>query len=252
MSVRQFLSGLLFTWALLTVQVCAAGESGSVDLKILVYGASGKVGSHVVEEALNRGHRVTAVSRDPSKIARVHEGLSVVRGDVLDPASVAGLVEGHDIVIVSVRGIAGNSKNPADAVPFLAAQNVVDALRAMAPGASRLIHVGGAGSLEVAPGVLLADRLPKLFMPKSLELEIAGQILTLEHLRNVGDVNWTYATPPRSFTPGKRTGEFRIGGDQLMEDAKGKSRISRADFAVALIDEAESAAYILQRFSVAY
>ena len=154
--------------------------------------------------------------------------------------------------MVSVRGIAGNSKDPADAVVRLAAGNVVDALREPGNETGRLIHVGGAGSLELEPGVLLADRLPRIFMPKSLELEVTGQILTLDYLRTVSDVNWTYATPPRSFTNGKRTGSYRIGGDRLMEDAKGKSRISRADFAVALIDEAENAAHVRQRFSVAY
>lgn len=236
---------------LFTVEINAADRDPD-SLNILVYGASGKVGRHVVDEALNRGHRVTAVSRDPAKISQVHDRLSVAQGDVLNPDSVASLVSGQDVVIVSVRGIAGNSKDPADAVPRLAAANAVAALREPGNETGRLIHVGGAGSLEVAPGVLLADRLPKLFMPKSLELEIAGQILTLEYLRTVDDVNWTYVTPPRSFTPGKRTGTYRVGGEQLMEDANGKSRISRADFAVALLDEAENAAHVRQRFSVAY
>lgn len=241
----------LISLVLLTVDV-SADEMGADSLKILVYGASGKVGSHVVDEALNRGHRVTAVSRDPAKIPQTHDRLSVVRGDVLKPDSVADLVSGQNVVIVSVRGIAGNSRDPSDAVPRLAAENVVNALREMVIDAPRLIHVGGAGSLEIKPGVLLADRLPKLFMPKNLELEIAGQVLTLAYLRGVTDVSWTYATPARNFTNGKRTGVFRIGGDQLMEDPRGRSQISRADFAVALIDEAENAAFIRQRFSVAY
>ena len=241
-----FISLLLFT-----VEISAA-DMGADSLNILVYGASGKVGNHVVDEALNRGHRVTAVSRDPARISRVHDRLLIARGDVLDPDSVASLVAGQDVVIVSVRGIAGNSKDPADAVPRLAAANVVTALREPGNETGRLIHVGGAGSLELKPGVLLADRLPKIFMPKSLELEIAGQILTLEYLRTVSDVNWTYATPPRSFTNGRRTDSYRTGGDRLMEDAQGRSRISRADFAVALIDEAENAAHVRQRFSVAY
>lgn len=250
----KYLSGYFCAFislVLFTVEISAA-DMGSGGLNILVYGASGKVGKHVVDEALNRGHRVTAVSRDPARISRVHDRLSVERGDVLKPDSVARLVSAHDVVIVSVRGIAGNSKDPADAIPRLAAANVVAALREPGNETSRLIHVGGAGSLELEPGVLLADRLPKIFMPKNLELEIAGQVLTLNYLRTLDDVYWTYITPPRSFTPGRRTGTFRIGGDQLMEDANGKSRISRADFAVALIDEAENAAFIRQRFSVAY
>jgi hypothetical protein len=112
--------------------------------------------------------------------------------------------------------------------------------------------VGGSGSLEVEPGVVYADKLPKVLLPKNLELEIAGQVLALDYLRTVTDVEWSYATPAKNFTNGARTGVFRIGGDQLLEDSRGRSRISRADFAVALIDEAENADYIRQRFSVVY
>ena len=115
-----------------------------------------------------------------------------------------------------------------------------------------MIHVGGSGSLEVEPGVLYADKIPKLFLPKSLELEIEGQVLALEYLRTVTDIDWSYATPEKNFTNAKRTGVFRVGGDALLEDQRGKSRISRADFAVALIDEAEKAEHSRQRFSVAY
>ena len=106
--------------------------------------------------------------------------------------------------------------------------------------------------LEVGGGELYADKLPKLFLPKGLELEIQGQVLALEYLRNTDDVAWSYATPPKNFTNGERTGNFRVGGDQLMEDERGKSRISRADFAVAILDEAELELYTGQRFSVAY
>jgi putative NADH-flavin reductase len=135
---------------------------------------------------------------------------------------------------------------------YIAVQNIVTHLRIIGDGAARLIHVGGSGSLEVEPGVLYADRIPNMFLPKSLELEIQGQILTLEYLRTVSDVDWSYATPAKNFTNGERTGDFRIGGDAVMEDERGKSRISRADFAVALLDEAELARHVQKRFSVAY
>ncbi len=230
----------------------AVENAGSDSLKILVYGASGKIGKHVVDEALNRGHLVTAVSRDPSRITQIHDNLSAVQGDILDPESVASLVADQDVVIISVRGIVGKSKDPNDTVPLIGVEKVVKALRDIGYGAPRLIHVGGSGSLEVEPGVLYADKLPKVFLPKSLEVEIAGQVLVLEYLRTVTDVGWSYATPAKNFTNGKRTGTFRIGGDQLLEDSHGKSRISRADFAVALIDEAENAQHVQQRFSGAY
>jgi len=230
----------------------AAEETASDSLKILVYGATGKIGKHVVDEALNRGHMVTAVSRDPSRITQVHHNLSAVQGDILDSESVASLAVDQDVVIISVRGVAGKSKDPNDAIQRIAVEKVVTVLRAIDDHAPRLIHVGGSGSLEVEPGVLYADKLPKVFLPKRLEVEIAGQVLALEYLRTVTDVGWSYATPAKNFTNGKRTGVFRIGGDQLLEDSRGRSRISRADFAVALIDEAENAEHLQQRFSVAY
>lgn len=226
-----------------------AGQPGEI-LDILVYGATGKVGRHIVDEALARGHRVTAVSRDPSAIDRERGNLDVVQGDILETASVAALVADRDIVVVSVRGVAGD--RPEDAVAYLGANNVVEAMRQGESHATRLIHVGGAGSLEVEPGILLEEKLPKLFMPKSLELEIAGQVLALAYLRGVDDVAWTYITPPRYFTRGRRTGVYRIGGDQVMGNKNGQSRISRADFAVALVDEAENAEFVGRRFSVAY
>ena len=138
------------------------GDNGESSLNILVYGASGKVGQHIVDEALGRGHTVTAVSRDPSRIVRNHENLVTARGDILDPDSVAGLVDGHDIIVVSVRGVVGDSGDPSETVVFRGVDNVVKALRTIGAGAPRLIHVGGAGSLEIEPGVLLADRLRTL------------------------------------------------------------------------------------------
>ena len=253
--MRKLLSICCFT--VLTLVLCVtpghvASQPESNNFKILIYGATGKVGSLAVIEALNRGHVVTAVSRDPSRITRVHDNLSAVRGDVLDLESIASLVADQDVVIISVRGVLGKSKNPDDAVPFIAVRNLVSVLRDIGDTAPRLIHVGGSGSLEVKPGVVYADTLPMLFIPRTLQTEIEGQVLALDYLRSVTDVNWSYATPAKNFTNGKRTGVFRIGGDQLLESPGGRSRISRADFAVALVDEVETAAHIRQRFSVVY
>jgi len=208
----------------LGVSVAHADDTGS--LNILVYGATGKIGSLVVDEALNRGHAVTAVSRDLAKIKQSHQNLAAVKGDLLDTDSIASLVDGQDVVIISVRGIIGKSKKPESAIQRIAVEKVVNVLRDLGDSAPRLIHVGGSGSLEVAPGVLYADKLPKMFIPKNLELEIRGQVLALEFLRTIDDVKWSYATPAKNFTNAARTGEFRLGGDQLMENAKGKSRIS--------------------------
>lgn len=241
--------------ALLTILAlwlsAGAARAGEV-LDIVIYGATGEVGSHVVREALDRDHHVTAVSRHPSTVETRHDNLAVVKGDLLDKASIAATVAGKDVVILSVRGVIGDSGAPESALQFIAAETLVDVLFRMGDSAPRLLHVGGAGSLEVAPGVLFAEKLPKILLPKNLEIEILGQILALEFYRKVDDVNWTYVTPPKKFTNGPRTGAFRIGGDKALEDDRGRCRLSRADFAVALIDEAEQANYPRQRISVAY
>ena len=223
----------------------------SDSLKVIVYGASGRVGSRVVNEALNRGHKVTAVSRDPGRIGKRHDRLTAVKGDIVEPESVATLVAGHDVVVVSVRGNIDGSKDPEKTVQRIAAEILVGTLRDMGESAPRLIYVGGAGSLEVKPGVLYADGLP-FFMPGFIRQEIRGHVLTLDYLRTIEDVKWTYISPAKKFGPGKRTGNYRTGGDQMFFDEKGKSKISMEDFAVALIDEAENSNHVRERFSVAY
>jgi len=236
----------------LAVLLAASIGRAQQTLNIVVYGATGEIGSHIVNEALQRGHRVSAVSRNPAQIEMQHANLSAVRGDLLDEASVGSIVAGKDVVILSVRGVIGDSGTPQSALQFIAAEMLVDVLSSMGDSAPRLIHVGGSGSLEVESGVLLAAKLPKILLPKGLEVEILGQMLALEFYRKVDDVNWTYVTPPLNFTNGPRTGEYRIGGDRALEDRRGRTRVSRADFAVALIDEAERAMYSRQRISVAY
>ena len=221
-------------------------------LDIVVYGATGEVGSHVVQEALDRGHRVTAVSRKPDTVTLRHDNLSVVKGDLLDKANVAEIVAGKDVVILSVRGVIGDSGLPESALQFLAAEMLVDVLYPWGDDAPRLLHVGGSGSLIVEPGVTYAAKLPTIALPRGLEIEIVGQIVALEFYRKVDDVDWTYVTPPKNLTNGHRTGVFRIGGDEALRDGRGRTRLSRADFAVALIDEAEQARYSRQRISVAY
>jgi putative NADH-flavin reductase len=190
-------------------------------LDIVIYGATGKVGRHVVQEALDRNHRVTAVSRDPTTVTLRHENLTVAKGDLLDKTSIAELVANKDVVIVSVRGVIGDSGTPESALQYIAAENLVDVLYKDPKNAARLIHIGGSGSLEVGPGVPFAATLPTFILPKKL-------------------------------ANGPRTGVFRIGGDAALEDSRGRTRLSRADFAVALIDEAEQAKYARQRISVAY
>ena len=255
MAARRLLS--IFLFAVLASNSVASDEvaTAPVSLKIIVYGATGRVGSRIVNEALTRGHQVTAVSRNIARVKQQHEKLSAVQGDILDPESVADLVTGHDVIVVSVRGSSDKSKDPQKTTHRVAAELLVGVLRDMGDRAPRLIYVGGAGSLEVAPGVVYADRIPilmRMMMPRSLRREIKGQQLTLAYLRTVEDIRWTFLSPAKKLKPGKRTGIYRIGGDQMLTDENGKSTISMEDFAVALIDEAENSRHIGTRFSVAY
>jgi putative NADH-flavin reductase len=231
----------------LSVALLMFGNAAADPLSIIVYGATGRVGGRVVTEAAGRGHDVTSVSRSSAS--------GLVQGDLLDADSVRSLVAGHDVVVVSVRGSANGSKDAEQALQRVAAEIVVGVLRELGPEAPRLIHVGGAGSLEIKPGISYADSLggvAKAMMPASVEQEIAGQVLALEFLRTVDDVKWTYISPAKKFGPGKRTGDYRIGGDKMLLDKKGKSKISMEDYAVALVDEIENAAHVNERISVAY
>ena len=247
----RLLPAVLFAVFLAAPSIAATEPTSELaSQKLIVYGATGRVGSRVVNEALNRGHRVTAVSRDPTRIKHQHENLSAVKGDVLDSDSVAALVRGQDVVVVSVRGSVDKSKDPEKTVQRMAAEVVVNVLRDIGKDAPRLIYVGGAGSLEVEPGVLLVDDI--FWLPRFIRQEIDGHVLTLEYLRKVNDVRWTYISPAKKFKPGKRTGKYRIGGDQMLLDKKGKSKISMEDFSVALIDEVEKPQFVGKRFSVAY
>ncbi len=250
--LTQLPPAILLVLSLAVVAFARPAEAAGADqLNLIVFGATGRVGSRVVDEALGRGHRVTAVSRDPARIEKRHENLQPAKGDLLDAASVAQLLGGHDVVVVAVRGAVDKSKKPEKTVHRMGVEVVVNVMREMGASAPRLIFSGGAGSLEVEPGVKYADKLP-FFLPGFVKQEIRGHLLVLEYLRGVDDVRWTYVSPPKKFKPGKRTGQYRLGGDTMLKDKKGKSRISMEDFAIALVDEAENGQYIGQRFSVAW
>ncbi|WP_338698553.1 NAD(P)-dependent oxidoreductase [Streptomyces sp. Q6] len=211
-------------------------------MNILLFGATGMVGSRIAAEALARGHQVTAVSRSGAVPA---PGATAVAADLRDPAKVAELVPGHDAVGSAVSPPRDGSDPRA---PFLALNEcLVDGVRGSE--VSRLVVVGGAGSLEVAPGQALADQpgFPDAFLGEAL-----AQRDVLEYLRTVDDLDWTYISPAADIGPGERTGDFRVGGDRLMTDADGNSRISAEDYAVAFVDEIERDAHSRGRMSVAY
>lgn len=208
-------------------------------MKIVLFGASGMIGSRLLAEAQRRGHAVTVVARHPEKLGALTGRVLVVRGDVLDAASVAAAVKGYDAVLSAV--------GPSTEVILGAARSLLEGLSRA--GTKRLVVVGGAGSLEVAPGVLLLQT-PK-FPVEYEEIALAHRD-ALGLLRQNTSLDWTFVSPAAFIAPGERTGVFRLGGDQLLVDAAGESRISAEDFAVAFLDEVEKPRHVRRRFTVAY
>ncbi|MGK5641053.1 NAD(P)-dependent oxidoreductase [Streptomyces sp. URMC 126] len=213
--------------------------------KIALFGANGTIGSRVLREALDRGHQVTAVVRDPAKLTQEHENLTVTTGDVLDPASVAAVAQGQDVVVSAVGGGDGPG-HVATIKP--AAESLVAGLRTLGDTAPRLIAVGGAGSLRTPDGkrVWDAEGLPEFLLQI---MHAHGD--ALDFYRTVTDVRWTNLSPAGLIEPGERTGTYRTGLDDLVVDENGKSRISAEDYAVALVDEIEKPRHIGERFTVA-
>jgi uncharacterized protein len=203
-------------------------------VKVGLIGATGRVGSRLLAELVARGHAVTAIARHPDKVP-AQPGVTAKRGDVFDKKGLTALLFGHDAVISAVRF--GDSDPRILIAPVKAA------------GVGRYLVVGGAGSLEVAPGQKLIDTptFPPAFKPEAGK---GGEFLKI--LREEKGLDWTFLSPSAVIEPGRRTGKFRLGGDQLLTDAQGKSSISFEDFAVALVDELEKPAHSRRRFTVGY
>jgi uncharacterized protein len=213
-------------------------------MRIALFGASGTIGRRIAQEALDRGHTVTAILRHPDGLDLRHEHLTAVAGDVTDPARVARAVAGHDVVVSAIAP----SGDQQPQILVQAAHALIEGLPRA--GVKRLVVVNGAGSLEVAPGMHLVDTpdFPAAWRPVSL-----AHRDTLEVYRAArADLDWTVLSPAALIQPGERTGTYRTGTDQLLTDAAGQSRISAEDYAVALLDEVETPRFIRQRFTVAY
>lgn len=210
-------------------------------MKLVIFGPTGMIGTRILNEALSRGHTVTAVIRDPSRFSVSHENLTVVAGNALDPVSVAAVAKGHDAVISAI-GTTGSSVDV-----------IVEAARSLIEGLSRadsrrLVVVGGAGVLEVAPGVQFVDS-PNFFE--------AYRSLALAHrdaynLYKASDLDWTFVCPAGEIAPGERTNTFQVGTDRLLTNENGESRISAEDFAIAFMNEVEAPQHIHQRLTAAY
>ncbi|MCW5249039.1 MULTISPECIES: NAD(P)-dependent oxidoreductase [unclassified Streptomyces] len=214
--------------------------------KIALFGANGTIGSRVLDEALRRGHEVTAVVRDPAKLTRSAPGLTVVTGDVLDPAFVAEVARGQDVVVSAVGGGDGPG-HVATIRP--AAESLVAGLRTLGDAAPRLLLVGGAGSLRTPDGsqVWDAEGLPEFLLQI---MHAHGD--ALDFCRTVEDVRWTNLSPAGTIEPGERTGTYRTSLDDLVVTEDGGSRITAEDYAVALVDEIDRPQHIGERFTVGY
>ncbi|WP_405914258.1 NAD(P)H-binding protein [Streptomyces sp. NBC_00963] len=218
--------------------------------RIALFGATGMIGGRILSEALDRGHHVVAVVRDRAKLTRTHPGLRVVTGDVLQPTSVSTGAKGQDVVVSAVGGGHGNGPGHlATAEP--AVRSLVAGLRALdgGPAGTRLISVGGAGSLRISAGRRLWDTIG-LPEPVLQIMHASGD--ALDYVRTVNDVRWTIISPPTLIGPGSRSGTYRSALDDLIVGADGRSRISTDDFAVAVVDEIEHARHVNERFTVGY
>jgi uncharacterized protein len=203
-------------------------------MNIALVGATGNVGTRLISELTRRGHHVTAIARHPDKL-QAQADVRPVAGDVQNDDALAAVIAGHDAVIHSVKFL---STNPVKVIAATKAAKV-----------PRLLVVGGAGSLEVAPGLTLVNSpdFPPEYKPETL----AG-VKFLDVLRGEKELDWTFLSPCLFFIPGERTGKFRLGKDQLLVGADGQSRISMEDFAIALVDELEKPQHPRDRFTVGY
>jgi putative NADH-flavin reductase len=212
-------------------------------MRIAIFGATGNIGRRITDEAVRRDHPVTAISRRPVGSHWADGRVSQARADVTDPAAVASAVRGHDAVISSVSPGTGQPR-----VLVEAARSLVEGLKRA--GVRRLVVVGGAGSLEVTPGLQLVDtpEFPAAWKGVALAHRDA---LDVFRTAGTGDLDWTYFSPAAVIQPGTRTGRYRTGGDQLLTDSAGNSFITAEDFAVAVLDELERPAHVGQRLTVA-
>jgi len=212
-------------------------------MNIALIGATGFVGSAVLNELLQRGHSVTVLARNPAKLA-AREGLKVVAGDAQDATQVANAVAGHDVVVSAYNP---GWENPNIHDDFLKGTcSILDGTKQA--GVRRFLMVGGAGSLFVAPGVQLVDtpQFPAEWKQGALA---AREALNL--IRNETALDWTFLSPPILLAPGERTGQYRLGADAPLMNGEAPGGISVADLAVAIVDELEHPRHVQKRFTVA-
>jgi putative NADH-flavin reductase len=208
-----------------------------VSKHIALIGASGNIGSKITRELLDRGHTVTAICRNPDTMD-AQEGVTPVPGDMLNPEQLAETLKGHDAVI--------------SAAPFVTdeSEKLFAAIRDS--GVKRYVMVGGAASLFNDEGVKVWDTLQGVGIPEPVLANIAEGIRAFELLQQEDSLDWTFFSPAVMIGPGERTGQFRLGKDNVVADEKGESKISYDDYAIALVDELEQGNNIQGRFTIGY
>ena len=216
-------------------------------MKIVVFGATGHVGQHVVAEALRRGHEVVGVVRDPDAVQSPDKRVGLVKGDATKADDVARTARGADAVVSAISPRPNARGLPAPSLPANS-RALINGLRDA--GVKRVLYVGGASSLEVAPGKALADMpdFPEIYREEAREGREALAIWRNE----AKGLEWTYLSPAAEIASGNRTGKYRTTGDKLLVDDKGKSFITFEDYAVAVLDELERPQHVAKRFGVAY
>lgn len=216
-------------------------------MKIVLIGATGYVGAAILEELLSRGHQVTAIMRHPEKLLQ-RNYLQVKKADVFNTAELTRLIANHDAVISAFNGFNANlTLNAGYQAQLNGVRSIVAAVKNS--GVNCLLMVGGAGSLEVAPGQLLLNT-PEF--PKEWKEMASAMTEVLALLKKESELDWTFLSPAAFLYPGVRTGKFRLGGDQPIRDEQGESKISTQDYAVAMVDELENPQHRQQRFTVGY
>ncbi|WP_199054586.1 NAD(P)-dependent oxidoreductase [Aquitalea sp. ASV15] len=213
-------------------------------MKIALIGASGFVGSAILQELLARQHQVSAIVSRPERLP-AHPQLHAVKADAYDAAAIASAVAGHDMVISAFNP--GWDKADIRAL-FLKGHAAIVAGVKQA-GVKRFLEVGGAGSLYVAPGVQLIDTP---HFPAEYKEGAKGARQALADLQQETALDWVFLSPPAMLAPGARSGQYRLGGDTLLMDGEAPAGISVADLAVAIVDEAETPRHSRQRFTVAH
>jgi len=214
-------------------------------MKIAIIGATGFVGSVVVKGALQRGYQVTAIARNVDKITTTDKNLTAVAADADDSANLAKILAGHDAVVSAYNA---GWTNPNLYGDFIKGSEAIQQATKLS-GVKRLLVVGGAGSLEVAPGVQMVDT-PEFPAQWKSGATAARDYLNI--LKKETELNWTFISPAANLHPGKRTAVFRLGADQPVVDENGNNEISVEDMAVAIIDELESNRFVKKRFTLGY